>query len=165
MQVLLRELAPLTVGVVMLGRSGLVHLTELSTMRDDGTVRVLEAEGIDPALLLAMPRILALGIATFCHALLFTLVTVGLGYAGGALLGLTVRPPVEFAFALVRDLGATGVLVLPLKTFLIGLVIGAVVSATALHPSPRGRALVLPHGFFRALIALALVSALVSVIL
>ncbi len=165
MRVLIREVAPVTVALVMLGRSGLVHLTELARLRDDGTLRVLRAEGIDPFLLVAMPVVLAIGIATFCHAVSFTVLAVGVGYALAALLGLSVLGLGEFVFAVSRDLGATGVLILPIKSFLIGLMIGAVVCATALQPLRGERQLVLPHGFFRSLIVVFVASATLSLML
>lgn len=165
LRVLIREVAPVTIGLVLLGRSGLIQLTEMARLRDDGTLRVLQAEGMDPGLLLAMPLILAFGIAAFCNAVAFTLLTMAVGYGGAALLGLSVLGPGELAVSVSRDLGATGVLILPLKSFVIGLVIGAIVSATALQPARQDRRLVLPRGFFRCLTALFVVSATLSLML
>ncbi|MFW5679650.1 MAG: ABC transporter permease [Pseudomonadota bacterium] len=164
-RVLVREVAPVTVGLVMLGRSGLIHLSELARMRADGTLRVLRAEGLDPSLFLAMPLVLALGIATFCNAVVFTVLAVLIGYAATALSGLTVQPLADFLLSLSRDLGTTGVLILPLKSLLVGLVIGATIAATALQPMRRDARLILPHGFFRALIAMFVASALMSAML
>ena len=163
--VLIREVAPLAVGLVMLGRNGLVELAELRRLRADGSLRVLEAQGIDPSLFLALPRVLAFGAATFCHAIVFAFVAVAIGYVAGALVGLNVGSPVSFAFAMARDIGAVGVIVLPIKGILLGLVLGAVVVATALAPWDGDPRLQVPQGFFRGLIALVVLSGTVSLLL
>lgn len=165
MLILLREVAPLGVGLVMLGRMGLMQLGELRRLRDDGSLRVLEAQGIDPCLFLAMPRILAFGIATFCHAVLFTFGAVIVGYVAVALLGQPIGSLTGFALTLLGDIGAAGVVVLPVKSVLLGLVLGAVVSATALAPWRGDPRLLVAQGFFRGLIALVVVSGTVSLLL
>ncbi|TVQ34961.1 MAG: hypothetical protein EA356_08895 [Geminicoccaceae bacterium] len=165
MRVLIRELAPITVGLVMLGRSGLMQLEALARLREDGTLRVLEAGGLDPCLFLAMPFVLALAVATFCNAVVFILLAMVIGYVTAVLIGLNVAPWAEFVFALTRDLGATGIFVLPLKSILIGLLIGAVVSATVLQPAQLERRMVLPRGFFRCLIVLFIVSGTLTLML
>ncbi len=57
---LFRELGPLLVGVVVIGRSGSAITAELGTMRVGEEIEALEVMAIDPIRFLVVPRILAL---------------------------------------------------------------------------------------------------------
>ncbi|MHC4230149.1 MAG: MlaE family ABC transporter permease, partial [Planctomycetota bacterium] len=46
--VLVREIAPVLVGLIVIGRSGSTLLVELGTMKTEGQVDMLDAQGIDP---------------------------------------------------------------------------------------------------------------------
>jgi phospholipid/cholesterol/gamma-HCH transport system permease protein len=46
--VLVREIAPVLVGLIVIGRSGSTLLVELGTMKTEGQVHMLDAQGIDP---------------------------------------------------------------------------------------------------------------------
>ena len=48
--VLVREIAPVLVGVILLGRSGMLMLTELGTLTTGGQMRVMAGGGIGPFL-------------------------------------------------------------------------------------------------------------------
>lgn len=164
---LIREVTPLVVGLVSLGRAGLLNLDELGAMRANGTVRALEAQGLDPFMVLVLPRVLALGLCILAHAVVFLVVAVLVGYAFSLLLGVGSG---RGLLAVARDtslvLGQVGFLVLPVKTLLIGFAIAAVTSVTALHsPRPGAEAARLSSGFFRALLALFVVSLFGSLLL
>lgn len=166
MLILIREVTPLVVGIVMLGRAGLVNLAELGRMRADGTVRALEAQGLDPLVLFVLPRVLALGLCTLVHAVFFLGLSIAAGYVLAQALGVTTQDPFALARSTGRFIGEVGVFVLPVKTLLIGFVIGGVTAATALHAnvtSAGGDHLV--RGFFRGLLALVVVSIIGSLVL
>ena len=57
---LLRELAPLLIGVVVIGRSGSAVTAELGTMRVSEEVEALEVMAINPVQFLVVPRFLAM---------------------------------------------------------------------------------------------------------
>lgn len=57
---LFRELGPLLVGVVVIGRSGSAIAAELGTMKVGEEIEALEVMAIDPIRFLVVPRILAL---------------------------------------------------------------------------------------------------------
>lgn len=57
---LMREVAPVLVGLIVLGRNGIATAAEISTLQLGGQVRRLEAQGIDPFLFLVLPRATAL---------------------------------------------------------------------------------------------------------
>jgi phospholipid/cholesterol/gamma-HCH transport system permease protein len=162
--VLIREIAPLVVGLLAIGRGGLLILDELSELRRDGQYRALDLQGIDPFLVLIMPRVLALAIGVFCLTMIFLVVAFASGYVIGSLLDVTQRSWFEFGVEAFATIGTAGYAVLPLKTLGIGLAIGVVCCLTALEQRAEagaGRAL-MPVGFMRSVLAVFLVSGLVS---
>jgi phospholipid/cholesterol/gamma-HCH transport system permease protein len=164
--VLIREIAPLAVGLLALGRGGLLILDELSELRRGGQCRALDVQGIDPFLVLIMPRVLALALSVFCLTMILLVVAFASGYLTGSLLGVAGRGPIEFAAQTFATIGDAGYAVLPLKTLGIGFAIGIVCCLTAMeqqHESSTERTL-MPVGFMRAVLAVFLVSGLVSVL-
>jgi phospholipid/cholesterol/gamma-HCH transport system permease protein len=164
--ILIRELAPLVVGLLAIGRGGLLILDELGEMQRNGQCRALDAQGVDPFLALIMPRVCALAISVFCLTIIFIVVASATGYAMAALLDVTQRSPIEFAVETFRMIGTAGYVVIPVKTLGIGLAIGVVCCLTAME---RRRAATpdhgqLPTGFMRSVLAVLLVSGLVSVL-
>lgn len=164
--VLIREIAPLVVGLLAIGRGGLLMLDELSELRRDGQYRALELQGIDPFLVLIMPRVFALAISVFCLTMIFLVVAFASGYLMGSLLDVTQRSSVEFGVETFATIGSAGYAVLPLKTLGIGLAIGVVCCLTAMEQRQEARAdhALMPIGFMRSVLAVFLVSGLVSVL-
>lgn len=76
---ILRELGPLLVGVVVIGRSGSAVTAELGTMKVSEEIEALEVMAIDPVRFLVIPRFLAMMV------MLPTLTVFGnyVGMAGG----------------------------------------------------------------------------------
>src|SRR5690606_37666853 len=60
-----RYTLPFLVNLILIGRSGMEIVSMLGTMKSTGQVRVLASQGIDPFLLLVVPRVLALPVAAF----------------------------------------------------------------------------------------------------
>jgi phospholipid/cholesterol/gamma-HCH transport system permease protein len=164
--VLIREIAPLVVGLLAIGRGGLLILDELSELRRDGQCHALDLQGIDPFLVLIMPRVFALAISVFCLTMIFLVVAFASGYVMGSLLDVTQRSSVEFAVEAFATIGSAGYAMLPLKTLGIGLAIGVVCCLTAMEQRQEARAdhALMPIGFMRSVLAVFLVSGLVSVL-
>jgi phospholipid/cholesterol/gamma-HCH transport system permease protein len=164
--VLIREIAPLLVGLLALGRGGLLILDELSELRRGGQCRALDRQGIDPFLTLVMPRTCALALSSFCLTMVLLVVAFGAGYATGSLLGVTQRSPLEFTAETFAIIGTAGYAVLPIKTLGIGLAIGVVCCLTAMEERGEARAerALIPIGFMRSVLAVFVVSGLVSVL-
>jgi phospholipid/cholesterol/gamma-HCH transport system permease protein len=164
--VMIREIAPLVIGLLALGRGGLMILDELSELRRGGQCRALDLQGIDPFLTLVMPRVLALALSVFCLTMILLVVAFASGYATGALLGVTRRTPVEYVAQTFATIGSAGYAVLPLKTLGIGFAIGIVCCLTALEErrEPGAERALMAVGFMRSVLAVFLVSGLVSVL-
>lgn len=163
--VLVREIAPVVVGLLAIGRGGLLILGELAAMQREGQYRALDAQGIDPFIALVVPRVLALAVSVFCLTLVFIVAAFTAGYTVASLLDVSAASPMEFAGDMMQSIGGAGYFLIPLKTLSIGVVIGVVCCLTGLERSdaldgddPR------PRGFMRAVVAVLLVSGLVSVL-
>jgi phospholipid/cholesterol/gamma-HCH transport system permease protein len=164
--VMIREIAPLVIGLLALGRGGLLILDELSELRRDGQCRALDVQGIDPFLVLVMPRVLALALSVFCLTMILIVVAFASGYLTGSLLGAARRTPFEFVAQTFATIGNAGYAVLPLKSLGIGFAIGIVCCLTALEQrrEPGAERALMPLGFMRSVLAVFLVSGLVSVL-
>lgn len=164
--VLTREIAPLVVGLLAIGRGGLLILDELSELRRNGQCRTLDVQGVDPLLALIVPRVWALAISVFCLTMLLLMVAFVAGHTTARLLGVSNLSSLEFLVEMFATIGSAGYAVLPLKTFGIGLAIGVVCCLTAMEQRQQAGAdpTLMPIGFMRSLLAVFLVSGLVSVL-
>jgi phospholipid/cholesterol/gamma-HCH transport system permease protein len=77
--ILVREVAPVLIGLILLGRSGTVVLSEIGRLGIGGQVHALEAQGLDTFHLLILPRACAFAIASFSLGMLFLLATLVAG--------------------------------------------------------------------------------------
>lgn len=164
--VVVREIGPLLVALLVLGRGGLLLMSDLGRMRRTGEYRALATQGIDPFLIVIVPRVLAISIGCFCLTMVFIVAAFASGYAAASVLGLAAVSPADFGAEALGSIGASGYLVLPLKTLLMGLAIGAVCSLTALEAEPgllEGQSR-LPRGFLRSVLAVFVVSGLISLL-
>jgi phospholipid/cholesterol/gamma-HCH transport system permease protein len=87
--VLVREVAPVLVGLIVVGRSGSAIIVELGIMQAGGRVHMLDAQGIDPFLYLVVPRVLAVTICMFCLTVAFVAVAMLAGFFSADLIGIS----------------------------------------------------------------------------
>lgn len=162
--VLVRELAPVLVGLIVLGRSGTVGLVELGAMRQGGQIRRLDALGIDPLIYLLMPRALAITVATFALTVLFIAAALTVGFIAGAALGAVKITFAQFLDNVIRAMEPQDYLVLPVKSLAIGFVVGFICCFVALNPSRRETDITtsLPRGFVRAVLAVLFVAGMLT---
>jgi phospholipid/cholesterol/gamma-HCH transport system permease protein len=161
--VLLREVAPLLVGVILLGRSGSAMLTELGHVQAGRQLHALQAQGIDPFQILIMPRGIAFALASYTLGIVFILVTLLVGYVLANLLGVVPTSLWSFLDTVLRAASPSDFVVFPVKMLAIGLLIGATACLTALlaHPDDDiGR--LISRGFIRGMLAIMLTSGLLS---
>ena len=161
--VLLRELAPLLVGVILLGRSGTVALSEFGTMRSNGEEHVLESLGLDPYELLLLPRAVAYALASFTLGMVFVAIITGhllgslAGYERDSALGLLSRVLSAMAW---QDFA-----VFPAKLLLIGILVAASSYLTGFGARRTDDvAHLLPLGFVRAITAILICSLMLSLV-
>jgi phospholipid/cholesterol/gamma-HCH transport system permease protein len=162
--VLIREVAPVLVGLVLLGRSGTVTVVEFGAIKASGQVTLLEAQGIDPFLLLVLPRVLALALAAFTLGVVFLVVALASGYLLAEALGLMRFSPGEFLAAVVDATQQRDFALLAAKLGVIGALVALTCAITGMSATQRDTpSYLLPRGFVRGTLAVLLSSGVLSV--
>jgi phospholipid/cholesterol/gamma-HCH transport system permease protein len=134
--VLVRELTPLLIGIVLLGRSGSVTVTELGSLQQAGQVRVLRAMGIDLVLLLVLPRSLAFALASFTLGVIFVWVALVVGFVAGSLLGTVHESALMFLDHVLSAMSAVDFVIFPVKMLSIGFLVALTMCVTGIDGSP-----------------------------
>ena len=161
--VLVREVTPLLVGVIVLGRSGVVVLSEIGELQIGGQVRTLAAQGLDPFLLLVLPRACALAIGSFTLGILFVFAALLSGFVVGSLLGAVGISVWSFLDRVLLAMHPADFAVFPAKMFVIGLLIALTCCLTGLTATAQDEvADLLPRGFVRGVVAILLASVVLS---
>jgi phospholipid/cholesterol/gamma-HCH transport system permease protein len=163
---LVREIAPLLVGLIVIGRSATVMITELVGLRTGGQIHMLDAQGIDVFDYLVVSRLAALAVCSFALAVLFVLTALVTGELLAIASGTAERGFFEFLVAATSLLSPTEYLLLPLKTLSIGVLIGVVSCVTGLR-SEKNRSDVrelLPLGYMRAVVATLILSGAITAV-
>jgi phospholipid/cholesterol/gamma-HCH transport system permease protein len=165
--VVIREIAPLLVGLIVVGRSGIVMAVELGNMRSSGQTRVLKSQGIDPFLYLIVPRVLALSLCVFCLTITFIVVSLSAGYTMANVVGASNESPLQFINGVLGAMGPSDYVLIPVKTILIGFFIGLVTCTTPLA-STRSEPNVtdlLPRTFMGSMLAILVISGTLTLLL
>ena len=146
--ILIREIAPVLVGLIVIGRSGSTLLVELGTMKAEDQVHMLDVQGIDPFLYLVIPRVLAFSVCMFSLSVAFVALALIAGFFSGILVELPNFTLADFLYRAVGSVGVHTYILFSLKTVTIGFVVALIlckmalsltgVSATVLDTMPRG---------------------------
>ena len=161
--VLFREIAPLLVGIILLGRGGMPIAAELGTMLAEGETGILRAEGIDAFRFLVLPRALAFAMAAFTLGIVFLLLALLGGYVTGSATGVTRTSVMTFFGNVLRAMSPADLAVVPLKLVTIGLLVALACCATSLGArSEEGAARLLPRAFTRGVTCILLVTIVLS---
>lgn len=161
--VLVREITPLLIGLILLGRSGTVAVQEVGALQLGGQARVLAAQGIDPFLLLVLPRAVALAVASFTLGVLFALTALVVGFMSGNLLGSVQGSLWDFLGRVLAAMQVVDFAVFPAKTVLIGLLVALTACLTGMGAHPgEDMASLLPRGFVRGLVSIMIASLVLS---
>ncbi len=151
--VLLREVAPVLVGVILLGRSGMLSVAELGLRSSRGQIRTLAADGIDPFALIVVPRTLAFAVASFTLGVAFALFSLIAGYAVSASLGDAYGSWWSFLSHVLGAMSARDYLIIPLKFVLIGFGVGVCSCLSGLTGEAGAPvSVLLPRGFARGML-------------
>lgn len=164
--VIIREMGPLLVTFLVIGRSGTAIATELAGMRVRGEVRVLEALGVDPMLYLVMPRVLGVVLSVFGLSVAFVLTSFASGYLIGLLMNVIPRAPMIFLASVLKALTPVDVGNFFVKTLLPPAVMATICCIEGLRVG--GSATEVPQAATRAVVrsiaAVLWLSALISVL-
>jgi len=164
--VIIRELGPLLVNFIVIGRSGAAVATELGNMNVAGEVRVLDAQGLDPFIYLVWPRVVGMAVSVFCLSIVFIVVSFVSGYLSGILMGANPGQPGLFIESVFKALQPADVTNLVAKTLVPGLLTGVICCTEGLRVSMAitGVPQATTRAVVRSVTALFIVSAIVSVL-
>jgi phospholipid/cholesterol/gamma-HCH transport system permease protein len=161
--VLVRELTPLLVGFILLGRSGMVIINELGRLQTGGQVLAMVAQGIDPFLLLVLPRTLAFALSGFTLGIIFAATALVFGFvvssaAGAGQTSLWLFLDRVTAAMTVRDYAAV-LMKLPAIGFLVGL--SSCLTGLSAREDDTLSSL-MPRGFVHGILVIMLTSVLLT---
>jgi phospholipid/cholesterol/gamma-HCH transport system permease protein len=160
---LLRVVAPLLVGLILLGRSGMLGVAEIGGLTASGAVRALEAQGIDPFLFFVLPRACAFAIAAFTLGVLFVLAALVSGFVAGSLFGAVTISFWSLFERLTEALEPADYAVFPAKMLLIGMLVALTACITSFEAAPgEDPSRLLPRAFVRGVLGLLLVGIVLS---
>ena len=157
--VLVRELTPLLVGLILLGRSGMLTVTELGTMQAGGQIRAMLAQGIDPFLLLVLPRTLAFALSSFTLGVIFAATALVFGFIISGAIGSVQDSLWTFLDRVLAAMTVRDYLVVPVKLLSIGFLVGLSSCLTGLgaHEDDDLSTLI-PRGFVHGILAVMIAS-------
>lgn len=161
--IVVREIAPILVGVLLLGRNGMLSTTELGLLSIGGEIRSMQAVGIDPFLLLVLPRTLAFTVAGFTLGILFSFASLVTGYVMSRMSGVINNPVWAFLDDVATAMSGTDYIIIPLKFITVGFVVGLGGCLTGLTATNEDSLrTLLPRGFSRGMLIVMVVSVLFS---
>jgi phospholipid/cholesterol/gamma-HCH transport system permease protein len=165
--VLVREIAPLLVALIVIGRSVSVFMIELGIMRADGQIRMLDAQGIDPFIFLLVPRVMAASVSMFSLTIVFTVVTLTTGFLAGNALSAMNLTVYDFVFEILTAMGPADFAAIPLTTLATGYVTGLIGCTTGLSYAGITTDVqhLLPSGIMKAVLATLLISVVVTILI
>ena len=165
--VLVREVAPLFVALIVIGRSGSVILMELGNMRIQGQLRMLDAQGIDPFLFLIVPRAAAVAVCMFSLTIAFILVALSSGIIAGNVLGSMEFTLYDFVFSFLAEMSLAEFAIIHLKSVLIGFVVALISSITgfSIAGSRTDLLAALPRGITKSVLATLFISSMLTLLL
>jgi phospholipid/cholesterol/gamma-HCH transport system permease protein len=163
--VLVDGVAPVLVGLIVLGRSGMVMLSELGGLSIERQLGALEAQGLDPFALFLLPRACAFAVAAFTLGFVFTLTALITGFVAASLGQVATLSFWSFLDRVLVAMQIGYFVSFPLKMILIGLLVALTQGLTGLAAGPQDEvARLLPRGFMRGTLAILLVNIVLSMI-
>ena len=164
--VLVREVAPLLIGVILLGRGGTAVVAELGMLAAEGEASVLRAEGIDLFQVLVLPRAAAFAVAAFTLGVVFVMTALASGFVAGSLGGAVNGSIFAFLDGVLRAMALRDLAVFPVKLLLIGGTVALACCATGLAAQEvDGPSTLMPRGFTRGITGILAVTVLLSAVL
>jgi len=165
-RLLVREIAPIVVGLILFGRVGTRVLLDLGDARPRGWLRQLERQGVDPLTLIVMPRMVGFSIGAFCLCTLLLVSTLLAGYVVGSALGLITVPIWRFGQNVLFAMDFADFIVPPAKCLVIGAAVPLICAATALARQDRHAELqqLVPRGFVRTALAILVINGIFDLV-
>lgn len=163
--VLVREITPLLVGIILLGRGGTAAVAELGMLTTEGEVAILRAEGIDIFDYLVLPCAASFALATFSLGVIFVVVSLISGFVTGTVSGVVSTSIFGFLDNVLRAMTVRDLIIFPAKLLLIGLVVALSSCVTGLSAREGDTpSSLLARGFTRGVTGILAVTLLLSAV-
>ena len=161
--VLVRELTPLLVGFILLGRSGMLTVNELGRLQTGGQVRAMYAQGIDPFLLFVLPRTLAFALSSFTLGIIFAATALVFGFIVSGAIGAVQTSLWTFLDRVVTAMTVSDYAVVPVKLLATGFLVGLSSCLMGLGASEDDTlSSLLPRGFVHGIVVIMLTNILLT---
>jgi phospholipid/cholesterol/gamma-HCH transport system permease protein len=123
---------------------------------------LFEIQGLDPLMMLVVPRAFAFALSAFCLATVLLLTTLATGYLAAHALGLVSYSVWDFIDLVLRAMRVNDFIFPPLKCITIGFVVALSCCATGLGRRDEADELqrLVPRGFVRSALAIFVVNIL-----
>lgn len=160
--VVIRELAPLLTGLIVIARSGTAVASELGNMKVNREVDAMIVMGIHPLNFIVFPRLIGGAFAVLVLGCYFAFFA---GFAGSLAAWFVVKiPPAYFMSQLLGQLGWTDFWLLGTKLFLSGLFIFAIASYHGLsaQKSPTEVPIVTTQAVMKSIIFILIINFVIS---
>ncbi len=161
--VIVREVGPLITAIVILTRSGSAIAAELATQKQHREIEAIELMGINPYLLMILPRVIGGLISVALLIVYFDFVA----FIGGYAISLTVAyfPFSTFLENLLRSLSTTDIISSMVKAVVFGIAIPLICSFFGTKPQTLYEIpIFVSKAVVRSLIAVFLLNAFISVV-
>jgi len=164
---LVREIAPILVALVVIGRSGAAIVAELGSMQIAGQVRMLDALGLDPFIFMLLPRVTAIIICMFCLTVVFLALALASGFILANATGIADMNILEMFNVVLKAMAPDEYVSLAMKMFFSGLFIGVIccINGLGIGRDPTEVPRMLPRTFAQCVIALFVISVCISIVL
>jgi phospholipid/cholesterol/gamma-HCH transport system permease protein len=164
--VLVREVTPIIVGLIVLGRSGMAAAVEIGGLRLGGQTNMLAALGLDPFRLLVLPRAVAFALGTYTLGVIFVVAAMLIGYVVRELSGAGAMTAWQFFSIVLGAMSPSDFAVFPTKMLAIGLLVALISSWNGLTVRMGDDASrLLARAFVDGTLAIMLTSVLLSLAL
>ena len=154
------------VGLIVFGRSGTATLIELGEAQTRGWLRLFEIQGLDPLVMLVLPRAFGFALGAFCLATVLLVSTLATGYLVAYGAGIVSYSIWDFSDLVLRATTASDFIVPPLKCITIGFLVALACCATGLGRRDESDELkrLVPRGFVRSALAILVVNSLFDLV-
>jgi phospholipid/cholesterol/gamma-HCH transport system permease protein len=161
--ILVREVTPIIVGLILLGRSGMAAAVEIGGLQLGGQTHMLAAQGVDPFVVLVLPRAAALALASYTLGVVFAVAAMAIGFVLGGMAGGQTMSSWEFFSTVLGAMEPADFVIFPAKMLVIGLLVALTSALTGLAAG-RGddASRVVPRAFVRGTLAILLASVTLS---
>lgn len=159
--ILVREVAPILVGMILLGRNGILTVAECSLLAMGGQLKSLTTMGIDPFITIVLPRAWAFTIGSFTLGMIFGTTSLFMGYVVTYALGTMQDSIWTFYSNILSAMSIADYVLVPLKFIVMGFMVGVGSCITGMNVKVDDEpSTLLPKGFTRGIMLIMVVNIL-----